>query len=215
MDGSIPDIGARDGQSARQWLLVNVEKLPKPNRAAFVKVQPPPDSELESYRIVEKPELRAEIAASGLGLLVQRPGPGNWKKTKPPVYIMKIYPSFDAPSDRARPVVTRRPRTAPATATGPVQGTVIRELRSKWEQYYLDSRPARRREHEERADTADPSDITSYAHQLLSKAKREKRMMTARDAILQATEEMTADFETVLRRRYGDIIVDVFGIPSD
>jgi len=207
------DGAPENGQSARQWLLVSVEKLPKPGHTSFVKAKAPPESELESYRIVEDRDLRAQIIASGLGALVQRPGPGNWKKTKPPSYIMKIYPSFDAPGDRHAAAGVRRRRSEPAPSAFP--GTVVHELRSRWEQYYIDSRPERRREHERRADSADLSAISKAAQDLLSAARREKRPMTTREAVLQATEEATADFETLLRRKHGDLVVDVFGIPEE
>jgi len=211
MSGPTTETGTR-GQSARQWLLVSVEKLAKPSRGSFTKVPPPPESELESYRIVDDRSLRQQIAASGLGQVVQSPGPGNWKKTKPPAYIMKIYPSFDAPTDHVRAPTARKARLE--TSTSALPGTVIRELRTRWEQYYLDSRPERRREHQRRADSTDLTLITTRAQELLSEAKREKRPMTSREAVLQATDDVTADFESFLRRKHGDIVVDVFGIPD-
>ena len=53
-----------------------------------------------------------------------------------------------------------------------------------------------------------------YAKELNAEARRAGKTMTSRDAMLQATDEMTADFETLMRGRYGDIVVDVFGIPQ-
>jgi len=211
-------ITGENGESARQRLLVSVERLPKPELSGFVRTAAPPASELEGYRVIEDPQLRAQVLSSGLGELVQRPGPGNWSKNARPVHIFRIHPNFDAPS--ASPVSTRRVRSTSrhdegrqATHAG-LSGAVIHELRAKWEQYYLDTRPMIQREHEERAATADPAAISARAKELIRDATRSGRRLTTRDAMLQATDEVTSDFETVIRRRYGDLVVDVFGIPD-
>jgi hypothetical protein len=200
-----------DGASARQYLLVTVERLPKPHRSDFRNAAPPPDNELESYRVVEDKPLRQQILSAGLGELVQRSGPGNFQKTKPPANIMKIYPNFDAPATAPKP----RQRVERAPSMDSTMSTaVIHDLRTKWERYYLDTRPDRQRVHAERAESADPSVISDRAKQLIAEARRAGKTMTTRDAMLQATDEITADFETLMRRRYGDIVVDIFGIPE-
>ena len=195
----------------RQHLLVTVERLPKPDPRSFQKINPPPESELESYRIVEDKDLRTQVLSIGLGELVQRSGPGNWQKTKPPPNIMKIYPNFDAP---ATPKIRRAERGERPQSGGSLSSAVLHDLRSKWEQYYLDTRPDRQRAHEQRVQSADPSAISDRAKQLISEAKRSGRTITSRDAMLQAMDELTSDFETLMRRRYGDIVVDIFGIPE-
>lgn len=197
--------------SARQHLLATVERLPKPEQRAFQKLGPPPVSELDTYRIVEDKVLRQQVLATGLGELVQRSGPGNFQKTKPPANIMKVYPNFDAPASSPTP----RQRVERAASMDSAMSTaVIHDLRTKWERYYLDTRPDRQRAHAKRAESADPSVIADRAKQLIAEARRSGKTMTARDAMLQATDEITADFETLMRRRYGDIVVDIFGIPD-
>ena len=205
-----PDGKPADGL-ARQHLLVAVERLPRPGTQSFQKVKAPAESELDSYRIVEDKALRQQILSTGLGDLVQRSGPGNWQKTKPPANIMRIYLNFDAPASSSTPrqLLERAPATDSAMSTA-----VIHDLRTKWEQYYLDSRPDRQREHAKRAESADPSVIADRAKKLIAETRRSGKTMTARDAMLQATDEITADFETLMRRRYGDIVVDIFGIPE-
>jgi len=49
---------------------------------------------------------------------------------------------------------------------------------------------------------------------IIADARRENRPMNSRDAMLSATDEMTTDFETAMRRKYGDIVVDMLGIPD-
>jgi hypothetical protein len=195
---------------ARQELLVTVERLPRPNRLSFQKVAPPPDSEFESYRIVEDKALRQKLLSTGLGEIIQRSGRGNWQKTKPPPNIMKIYPNFDAPVEQK---VRPRQERLQSQEAG-ISGAVVHDLRTKWEQYYLDTRPERQRAHAQRVQSADPTVISDRAKQLIAEAKRAGRTMTSRDAMLQAMDELTGDFETLMRRRYGDIVVDIFGIPE-
>jgi len=199
--------------SARQRLLVTVEKLPAPKIQSFQRVTPPPQSALESYRIVHDRKLRGDILASGLGVLVQSSGPGNWKKTEPPPHIMRIYPSFDAPQSALR---RQKPRTPHKTSSSEtlLSGAIVHDLGTKWEQYFVATRPARQRDHAKRVQTADPADISARAKELLAEARRGGRSLTSRDAMLQAVDEMTADFETLMRRRFGDILVDVLGIPD-
>jgi hypothetical protein len=209
MNGSPRRRRSTDDGMTRQHLLVSVERLPKPDQRSFQKISPPPESELESYRIVEDKDLRTQILSIGLGELVQRSGPGNWQKTTPPANIMKIYPNFDAP---ATPKIRRVERERPQGSS--LSSAVLHDLRTKWEQYYLDTRPDRQRAHEQRVQSADPSAISDRAKQLISEAKRAGRTMTSRDAMLQAMDELTSDFETLMRRRYGDIVVDIFGIPE-
>jgi hypothetical protein len=202
-----------NGSSARHQLLVTVERLPKPDLSSFQKTQPPPASELEAYRIVNDVALRAEILSSGLGEIVQRPGPGNWKKNAPPPFILRIYPSFDAPASSLK-------RSAPAVRTGilrdagAIPAAVLHDLRSKWERYYADTRPDRQKEHERKAESADPSVISARAQELIAAAARGGQRLTTREAMLEAADEITSDFETAMRRRYGDIVVDIFGIPA-
>jgi hypothetical protein len=205
--------GADSGISARQRLLVATERLPKPNAPAFQKTTPPPASELEGYRIVEDPKLRTEIIASGLGELVQRPGPGNWKKNARPPFILKIHPNFDAPASASPARVPRVSQRQEAAEPG-LSSAVVHDLRSKWEQYYADTRPERQREHERRSTSADPITISERAKELIAEAKRNGRRSTTREAMLQATDEITSDFESVMRRRHGDLVVDVLGIPD-
>jgi hypothetical protein len=199
--------------SARQRLVVSVERLPKPNASAFQKTAAPPLSELEGYRIVDDVDLRNEILRSGLGELVQRPGPGNWKKNARPPFILRIHPNFDAPASAA-PVRRQKVSQGRQLDSVGLSGAVVHDLRTKWEQYYVDTRPDRQREHERRAASADPAVISSRAKQLISEAAGNGRRMTTRDAMLQATDEVTSDFESVMRRRHGDIVVDIFGIPE-
>jgi hypothetical protein len=201
------------GVSARQRLLVTTDRLPKPEIRSFQKVAPPPQADLESYRIVADPALRAEILASGLGEVVQRPGPGNWSKSKPPAYILKIYPNFDAPSPSVRassPKTTRRSQTLESQFSQ----AVVHDLRTKWERYYLETRPERQREHAKAAESADPTVISTRAKELIAIARRAGRTMSSRDAMLEAIDELTSDFETLMRRRHGDLVVDIFGVPE-
>jgi len=206
--------------AGRQRIFKVLEELPRPELRAFLNAnQAPPASELTTYRIVDDRKLRLQLVNAGLGEVVQSPGPGNWKKAKPS-YILRIYPNFDAPKGVVR---ARRPSPdgrAPRQGRGGSNVTMLmpsavqHDLRTKWEAFYLDTRPENQRRHEQRAQSIDPVAISTRAKELIGEARRANRSLTSRDAILQATDELTADFETAMRRKHGDIIVDVLGIPD-
>jgi hypothetical protein len=199
---------------ARQTLLKALDSLPKPELKAFRTLQAPPSSDLDLYRLVADRDVRTKLVAAGLAEIVQSPGPGNWTKTKPPPYIARVYPNFDAPASRVKTSTNgRRARGRTSPAAG-LPNAIVHDLRSKWEGYYRDTRPDLQREHEQRAQSVDPALISTRAKELLSEARRTGRAMTSRDAMLQATDEMTADFETALRTKYGDLVVDILGIPD-
>jgi fructosamine-3-kinase len=91
---------------------------------------------------------------------------------------------------------------------------IVNELREKWESFYVDSRPENQRRHAQRAQSVDPMAISTRATQLMAEARKKSRTIAVRDAILAATDELTADFETAMRRKYGDLIIDILGIPA-
>lgn len=203
----------------RQRLFKMLDDLPRPEPRAFLSANPPPLGELPTYRIVDDRKTRQQLVNAGLADVIQSPGPGNWKKAKPS-YILRIYPNFDAP--KGGHVAAHRPGTNGRTRTGrPAEGgstllptAIVHDLRSKWESYYQDTRPENQRRHEQRAQSIDPTAISSRAKELIAEGRRANRTLTSRDAILQATDELTSDFETALRRKHGDIIVEVLGIPD-
>lgn len=161
-------------------------------------------------------KVRTQLLRSGLGQIVQSPGPGNWKKAKPP-YILRIFPNFDAPSAPARPATRASNGTAEGrgtTATQLLPAAVIHDLRTKWELYYLDTRPENQRRYEQRAQSMDPTVILTRAKEIIAEGRRTNRSVRSREAVLQATDELTADFETSMRKKYGDIVVDILGIPD-
>lgn len=195
----------------RTQLLHSVDELPKPEPSAFRAIAAPRTAELSEYRVVDDRVIRDQFVAAGLGQIVQRPGPGNWKKSKPPATILRIYPNFDAPGK------TQSARTSPgerALSTLNLPGTIVQDLRGKWEAYYVDTRAENQRRHEQRAQSIDPSHIAKRAGELIAEARRERRAFSTRDAMLAATDEMTTDFETAMRRKYGDLVVDMLGIPD-
>ena len=201
----------------RQRLFKMLDDLPRPELRSFLSNQPPP-AELPTYRVVEDRKTRQQLVNAGLAEVVQSPGPGNWKRAKPP-YIVRIYPNFDAPKGSVgtrrqgmNGRSTRAPRAQEASMLLP--SPVLHDLRTKWESYYLDTRPENQRRHEQRAQSIDPGAISIRAKELIAEARRSNRPLTSRDAVLQATDELTADFETAMRRKHGDIIVEVLGIPD-
>jgi hypothetical protein len=206
--------------AGRQQLFNLLDGLPQPPLGAFRQPgQQPAAGELERYRVEQHAKVRAQLVRSGLAQIVQSPGPGNWKKSKPP-YIVRIYPNFDAPT-ATRP--TRKPSNgtthdgvgrAHGAATPLFPAAVIHDLRTKWELYYLDTRPDNQRRYEQRAQSIDPTVILSRAKEIITEGRRANRPVRSRDAVLQATDELTSDFETSMRRKYGDIVVDVLGIPD-
>ena len=196
----------------RQQLLKKLDPLPSPELKAFRTLSPPAASDLKSFRIVDDRALRARLVNVGLIEVVQSPGQGNWSKTKAPAYIAKVYPNFDAPRKGAG-TVSRVARTN-GVAKAPLPAALVYDLRQKWEAYYVDSRPENQRRHEQRAQSMDIGAISARAKELIGESRKGGRNLSTRDALLRATDEMTADFETAMRRKYGDIIVDVLGIPD-
>jgi len=200
----------------RQRLFKMLDELPRPETRSFLANQPPA-AELPTFRIVEDRKTRQQLVNAGLAEVVQSPGPGNWKRAKPP-YIVRIYPNFDAP--KASPGIRRTTNGRAGRGRGSdgastlLPSAVLHDLRTKWESYYLDTRPENQRRHEQRAQSIDPGAISVRAKELISEARRSNRSLTSRDAILQATDELTADFETAMRRKHGDIVVEVLGIPD-
>lgn len=201
--------------AGRQALFKLVDDLPTPQLSAFKRATPPAASELERFRVVQDNKVRTQLIRSGLAQVVQSPGPGNWKKAKPP-YIVRIFPNFDAPSAPAR-----TPRAAngvsegrSATTTQLLPAAVIHDLRTKWELYYLDTRPENQRRYEQRAQSMDPTVILTRAKEIIAEGRRANRSVRSREAVLQATDELTSDFETSMRKKYGDIVVDILGIPD-
>ena len=201
----------RRPSSLRQSLLRALDDLEQPKLGDFKAIDPPRPGELGSYRLAPERKQRTQLVNVGLARIVQSPGPGNWTKVAPPAYIVQIYPDFDAPTAVARHGDSGR-RSAQLAARLP--RAILHDLRAKWEAYYAETRPENRLRHEERAQSIDPTAISVRARELLNEARRANRNMTSREAMLAATDEMTADFETALRRKYGDIVVDVLGIPG-
>jgi hypothetical protein len=202
--------------AGRQALFKLVDDLPTPQVTAFKRATPPPASELERFRVVQDSKIRTQLLRSGLGQIVQSPGPGNWKKAKPP-YILRIFPNFDAPSAPARPAARAGNGTVEGrgtTATQLLPAAVIHDLRTKWELFYLDTRPENQRRYEQRAQSMDPTVILTRAKEIIAEGRRANRSVRSREAVLQATDELTADFETSMRKKYGDIVVDILGIPD-
>jgi hypothetical protein len=70
------------------------------------------------------------------------------------------------------------------------------------------------RRHAERVHNTDPTAIATRARHIMTDSRKNGRALSSRDAILLATDELTADYESVLRRKYGDVVVDVLGIPE-
>jgi hypothetical protein len=82
-----------------------------------------------------------KLVAAGLVQIVQSPGPGNWTKTKPPPYIARVYPNFDAPaSSRVKTSTNGRRAPLRASPAAALPNAVAHDLRSKWEAYYRDTR---------------------------------------------------------------------------
>ena len=201
----------RRSGTLRQTLVRALDELAQPKLTAFRTLEPPRPNDLGSYRLAPDRKLRTQLVNVGLARIVQSPGPGNWKKVEPPAYIVQIYPDFDAPA-----ATPRRPeggrRAAQVTARLP--RAIVHDLRVKWEAYYVETRPENHLRHEQRAQSIDPTAISARAGELLADARRSGQSMSSREAMLAATDEMTADFETAMRRKYGDIVVDVLGLPG-
>ena len=204
---SAPDI------STRQQLLVTVERLPKP----------------------QPQEFKEAVIAAGLGtrLLPNRRRQGAkaadpldrpWRTRA--AFWARQFPEDEAAGEHHEDLSELRCTGFVADATSARRASTrdgsqrCRRLSfticgtKMGASYYLDSRPDRQRAHAKRAESADPTVIADRAKQMIAEARRAGKMMTARDAMLQATDEITADFETLMRRRYGDIVVDIFGIPD-
>jgi hypothetical protein len=126
--------------------------------------------------------------------------------------IIRVYPNFDAPSpSRLRPVPG--PQSVARAKAGDAPPNLISELREKWQAYYADTRPEVQRRHSERVDNIDPNAIATRARQMIAEARRLGKTSSSRDAILRATDEPSEGYETMLRRKYGDLVVDILGIP--
>jgi hypothetical protein len=203
--------GAPVQTPARQLLLRALDELATPEIGDFRNGNAPRTGDLRDYRIVPDAKLRQKLAAAGLIEIVQSPGPGNWKKDKP-ANIARVYANFNSPS---RGGAARAPRHVHKQATAELlPAAILHDLRQKWEAYYLDTRPERQRRHEQHAQSVSPEAIAKRATELLGQARREERPLTSRDAMLQATDELTSDFETTLRQKYGDLVVEILGIPD-
>jgi hypothetical protein len=202
---------ARSKTNIRQTLLRQAHDLPKPRLDAFAQDKRPLAADLEKFRVADEPKLRSKLIMTRIAEVVQAPGRGNWKK-RPPT-IIRVYPSFDAPlPTQSRPVP--KPQKTAVTPASDVPLGAISELREKWQAYYADTRADVQRRHAERIHTVDPNAIASRARHMITEARKNGKTVSSRDAILQATDELTADYETMLRRKYGDLVVDVLGIPQ-
>jgi hypothetical protein len=204
-------MSARVKTNIRQTLLRQAFALPKPRIDAFEQDKRPQLADVEKFRVADDPKLRSQLVMSGIAEVVQAPGRGNWKK-KPPT-IIRVYPNFDAPAPtRSRPV----PRTQglPRAKATDAPADLINELRAKWQAYYTDTRAEVQRRHGERIHNVDPNAIATKARHMMAEARNDGKTLSSRDAVLMATDELTADYETVLRRKYGDLVVDFLGIPQ-
>jgi len=194
----------------RQTLLRQAFDLPRPELAIFKADLRPQASELEAYRIADDAKLRSKLCITRIAEVVQSPGPGNWK-VRPPT-IIRVYPNFDAPAAAKARVASKPAEQRSAAREVPPQ--FIEELRQKWQAYYADTRPEVQRRHAERVHNTDPTAIATRARHIMTDSRKNGRALSSRDAILLATDELTADYESVLRRKYGDVVVDVLGIPE-
>lgn len=168
-------------------------------------------AELDSFRIANDPKLRSKLVMSRLAEVVQAPGRGNWKK-RPPT-LVKIYPNFDAPLP-ARGQAAPKPQKAARTSADSLPQDVLAELREKWQAYYSDTRAEVQRRHGERIHNVDPNAIATRARHMMAEGRKQGKVLSSREAVLRATDELTADYETMLRRKYGDLVVDILGLPE-
>jgi hypothetical protein len=202
---------ARAKTTIKQTLLRQAHDLPKPRADAFDPGKRPHIAELDSFRIANDPKLRSRLVMSRLAEVVQAPGRGNWKK-RPPT-IVRIHPNFDAPLPaRSQPVT--KPQKTLRTPVDELPRDVIEELREKWQAYYADTRAEVQRRHGERIHNVDPNEIATRARHTMAVARKQGKTLSSRDAVLHATDELTADYESTLRRKYGDLIVDILGLPE-
>jgi hypothetical protein len=204
-------MSARVETNIRQTLLRQAHDLPKPRVDAFDPEKRPQGADLDNFRVANEPKLRSKLIMSRIGQVVQAPGRGNWKK-RPPT-IIRVYPNFDAPLAVRTQPITKTPKV-PQTSAGDLRQDVVSELRDKWQAYYADTRAEVQRRHGERIHNVDPNAIATRARHLMAEARKHGKTLSSRDAVLQATDELTADYETILRRKYGDLIVDILGLPQ-
>lgn len=131
---------------------------------------------------------------------------------RPPT-IIRVYPNFDAPLAVRTQPITKPPKT-PRTSVGELPQEVIKELRETWQAYYADTRAEVQRRHGERIHNVDPNATATRARHMMAEGRKHGKSISSRDAVLQATDELTADYETILRRKYGDLIIDILGLPQ-
>jgi hypothetical protein len=197
--------------SIKQTLLRQAHDLPKPRVDAFDLEKRPNTPDLDSFRIANDPKLRSKLVMIRLAQVVQAPGRGNWKK-RPPT-IVRIFPNFDAPLPaRSQPVA--KPQRTSQTSVRDLPQDIVKELREKWQAYFTDTRPEVQRRHGERIHNVDPNAIATRARHMMAESRKDGKAISSRDAVLQATDELTADYESTLRRKYGDLIVDILGLPE-
>jgi hypothetical protein len=167
--------------SERTRLQKMADELPVPVPAAFKNIPVPDD--LWAYRVIENKSVREVLLRARLVELVQRPGPGHFTKSKPPAYIAKLHPNFDAPSadSASRPV--RKQRVTSSAAVTRVPEPIVNELREKWESFYVDSRPENQRRHAQRAQSVDPMAISTRATQLMAEARKKSRTIAVTKTI--------------------------------
>lgn len=202
---------AKARTSIRQTLLRQAFDLPRPAIGVFEQDKRPQVADLETFRVADDPKLRSKLVMSGIAEVIQAPGRGNWKK-KPPT-IIRVYPNFDAsPPVRAR--LLPKTQTVPRAKAGDAPPNLISELREKWQAYYVDTRAEAQRQHKERVHNVDPNAIATRARQMIAEARKDGKTLSSREAVLRATDELTEDYETMLRRKYGNLVVDVLGIPE-
>jgi hypothetical protein len=195
----------------RAVLLRQAFDLPKPRIEAFDQDKRPVPADLEEFRVADDPKLRSKLIMTRIAEIIQSPGRGNWKK-RPPT-IIRVYPNFDAPlATSTRPIA--RAKMAPRSPVADLPSDAIVELREKWQAYYADTRAEVQRRHAERVHNVDPNAIATRARHMMAEARKNGKTLSSREAILRATDELTADYETMLRRKYGDLVVDTLGIPQ-
>jgi sugar-specific transcriptional regulator TrmB len=110
--------------------------------------------------------------------------------------------------------VLPKSEAGPRVFSADVPRGLVNELREKWQAYYADTRAEVQRRHAERIHNVDPTAIATRARHMMAEARKNGKTVSSREAVLRATDELTADFETTLRRKYGDLVVDVLGIPQ-
>jgi hypothetical protein len=204
-------MSARAKTNIRQTLLRQAADLPKPRIDVFDQDKRPQIADLDEFRVADDPKLRSRLVMSGIAEVIQAPGRGNWKK-RPPT-IIRVHPNFDAPvPSRSRPA--EKAQSMPRAKATDAPPGLVRELREKWQAYYTDTRPEVQRRFGERVHSIDPNAIATRARQMMAEARKDGKTLSSRDAVLHATDELTVDYETVLRRKYGDLLIDILGIPQ-